>query len=336
MARKKLGRQSVRFENPPVIIGSSSIVGKKENDGPLGKYFDMFLNDDMWGEKTFEKAEKRFFSEAIKLAIKKTGLKEEQIDCLIGGDLLNQIITAGFAARDFAIPFLGLYGACSTMAESLVLGSCLIDGGFADYVVCATSSHFSTAERQFRFPLELGNQRTPTSQWTVTGAGASILAANGTGPVITGATFGKIVDMGIKDVNNMGAAMAPAALDTIVTHFNDNNLTPDYYDLIITGDLGKLGREILMEKAFEMGLDLSNRYTDCGCEIYSPEQDTHQGGSGCGCSAVVLNGYLIKKLTDKTYNRILFAATGAMMSTTSSMQGESIPSIVYALSLESR
>ncbi|WP_427339042.1 stage V sporulation protein AD [Caloranaerobacter sp. DY30410] len=334
MAVKKIGKQTVRFENPPSIISTYSIVGPKEGDGPLKEYFDLILQDDLCGQKTWEKCESKILEDAIKMAIKNAQLSETEIEYVLAGDLLNQIISSSFAVRNLGIPYFGLYGACSTMAESLSLGSMLVDGGYADYLVCATSSHFCTAERQFRFPLELGNQRPPTSQWTVTGTGAAVLSSNGLGPYITHVTTGKIIDAGIKDVNNMGAAMAPAAADTIIQHFNDTGYRIDDYDLIITGDLGIIGKEIAEEFITKAGYDISGVFTDCGIEIFDHErQDTHAGGSGCGCSAAVFCGYIYKLLKDRTLNRVLLVSTGALHSTTSSQQGESIPGIAHAVTI---
>ena len=244
MAIKKIGKQTVKLQNPPSIIGTATIVGPKEGEGPLKDYFDIVLEDDMWGQESFEKAEAKIQEEAIKLAISNANLSTSDIDYLFSGDLLNQITSSSYTARQLEIPYFGLYGACSTMTESLSLGAMAIDGGFANYVVCATSSHFSSAERQFRFPLEYGAQRPLTSQWTVTGAGATVLSATGNGPYITYITTGKIKDYGITDANNMGSAMAPAAIDTITQHFQDTGYSPDDYDLIITGDLAAVGKKI--------------------------------------------------------------------------------------------
>lgn len=327
-------RQSIYFYNKPVISGSYSIVGPKEGQGPFGKYFDFVMENDLFGEKTYEKAERKMIEHVIKGAIKKSKVGADNINLILSGDLLNQIISSSYAARQFSIPYLGLFGACSTMAETLAVGAMLIDGGFFNNVVCSTASHFSTAERQFRFPLELGNQRVPTSQWTVTGAGACVLSKEGNGPRITMATFGKVVDYNIRDVNNMGAAMAPAAADTILTHFKDTKRTPDYYDLIVTGDLGKLGSEILLDLLEEKGLKLGTNYMDCGHVYFSRKQDTMCGGSGCGCSASILNSFIIGKLNKKEINRVLFLPTGALMSTTASQQGDSIPGICHAVVIE--
>ncbi len=330
-----MGKQTVKFQNPPSILATASIVGKKEGEGPLKHYYDQIIEDGFWGEKTWEKAETKLLRETIMTAVTKADLSIKDIQYILSGDLLNQCIASSYGIRDMGVPFFGLYGACSTMAESLSLASILIDGGFADYVVAATSSHFCSAERQFRFPLEYGGQRPPTSQWTVTGSGAVVLSSKGNGPYITHITTGKIVDLGIKDANNMGAAMAPAAVDTIFTHFEDTGFDPDYYDLIITGDLAYYGKEIAQDMLQRKGCDISKIFTDCGIEIFDKEkQDTHAGGSGCGCSAVVLAGYLYHELTKGNLNKILFVATGALMSPTSSQQGESIPGIAHAVTIQ--
>lgn len=333
MAQKKMGSQTVKFVNPPSIISSGTIVGPKEGQGPLKDYFDVILTDDTYGEKSWEKAECKMFQDSVNLALKKASLNINDIDYLIGGDLLNQIITSSFAARQFNVPTFGLYGACSTMAEGLSIGSMLIDGGFADNVIVTTSSHFSTAERQYRFPLEQGVQRPFTAQWTVTGSGSSLLSSTGSGPYITHVTTGKVVDLGMKDANNMGAAMAPAAADTIITHFNDTGFTINDYDLIITGDMARVGKSILMELLNKDGLNIEDKYKDCGIEIYDESQDVHSGGSGAGCSAVVLNGWLLNQIKNGTFNRVLFIATGALLSPTSTQQGESIPGIAHAVTI---
>lgn len=335
MAIKKIGKQTVKFQNPPSIISTYTIVGPKEGEGPLNKYYDMILEDDKWGQESFEKSEEKIQEETIKAALSKGNLTNQDIDYLLAGDLLNQIITSAYAARQLSIPYYGLYGACSTMIESLSLGAMLVDGGFADKVVCATSSHFSSAERQFRFPLEYGSQRKFSAQWTVTGSGASILSSEGNGPYITYATTGKIIDFGIKDPNNMGSAMAPAAIDTLITHFQDTGYSPTDYDLILTGDLGRVGKSIVLDLMKKEGYDLSNIYTDCGVEIFDGEnQDTHAGGSGCACAAVVLNGYIYKEMIKGNFNRILIMATGALHSTVINQQGESIPGIAHAVTID--
>jgi stage V sporulation protein AD len=335
MAEKRLGKQTLRLSSPPSMISNASIVGPKEGQGPLAQYFDCVLKDDYYGEDSWEKAESKMLKEAVKDAIKGSGRSNANINFMFAGDLLNQIVSSSFAARDLKIPFIGLYGACSTMAESLCMGSLLIDGGFADAVVCATSSHFSSAERQYRFPLEQGVQRPPYAQWTVTGAGAAVLAESGNGPYITHVTIGKVLDFGVKDANNMGAAMAPAAVDTITTHLNETGRSPLYYDLIITGDLGNIGKAILLDIMQKEGFDIQKVYNDCGSIIFDGErQDTHAGGSGCGCAAVVLNGYIAKEMKRGSINKVLLIATGALLSPTTTWQGESIPSIAHAVAIE--
>lgn len=332
---KRVGKQTVQIESKPRIISTTSIVGPKEGKGPLKDFFDIILEDDTNGKESFEKAESSMLYDAITETIVKSGLNEDSINFLLAGDLLNQLASANFAARDMNIPFIGLYGACSTMAESLGVGAMLMDGGFADYVIAATSSHFSAAERQFRFPLEYGNQRSETAQWTVTGAGAMLLGKKGDFPYVSYVTTGKVKDYGIKDANNMGAAMAPAAVDTISAHLKDLNRDPTYYDLIATGDLGKIGRDITQNLLKEYGFKLNNNYIDCGEEIFfNEDQKTNSGGSGCGCSAVVSCGYIYKKMLEGKFKRILLVSTGALLSTTSSLQGESIPGIAHAVSIE--
>lgn len=335
MALKRIGVQTVKLAQPPSIISTASIVGPKEGEGPLKEYFDIILEDDIWGEESFEKTESKFQQEAIKLAISNANLSPNNIEYLLSGDLLNQIITSSYTARQLGIPFFGLYGACSTMTQSLSLGAMLIDGGFADKVVCATSSHFSSAERQFRFPLEYSSQRNFSSQWTVTGSGATVLSSTGEAPYITYVTTGKIIDLGITDTTNMGAAMAPAAIDTISQHFKDTGYSPNDYDLIITGDLGLVGKKILLELMKKEGYDLSKMYSDCGIKIFNCEdQDTHAGGSGCGCAAAVFNGYVYKEMMKGNLNRVLLVATGALHSSISTLQGESIPGIAHAVTID--
>ncbi|NFN18194.1 stage V sporulation protein AD [Clostridium botulinum] len=332
---KKIGSQTVRLENPPKIISAYSIVGPKEGDGPLKEYFDQILNDDTCGKDSFEKAESEMMFTAITQALSRANLQESDIDYLFAGDLLNQIISSSFAAREFNIPFLGLYGACSTMTESLSLASIIMDGGCAEHVVAATSSHFSSAERQFRFPLEYGCQRCATCQWTVTGSGAVILGHEGNFPEITYVTTGKVKDYGQKDPNNMGAAMAPAAVDTLVSHFKDTGRKPEFYDVIATGDLGSVGKELADKLIQEYGFDIRSNHMDCGEAIFNNEQQkTAAGGSGCGCSAVVFAGELYKKLMRKEIKNVLLVSTGALMSPTSSLQGESIPGIAHAVAIE--
>lgn len=332
---KKLGLQTIKFDTPPTITSTACIVGPKESDGPLASYFDKCLEDEFWGEETWEKAESKIIKETTSMAISKSTISAQNIDFCFAGDLLNQCISSSFGLRESNIPFFGVFGACSTFVESMSLGSVFIDGGAAQNVLCATSSHFCSAEKQFRFPLELGNQRPPTSQWTVTGSGAVILSKNGNGPFLTHITPGKIVDLGIKDANNMGAAMAPAAVDTMLTHFKDTGRNPSYYDLILTGDLGHIGKEILVDMMKTHGYNVKSNYNDCGVLIFDKEsQDTHSGGSGCGCCATVFSGYVFKQLQEKKIKRILLIATGALTNATSSQQGESIPGIAHAISIE--
>ena len=335
---KKIGMQTIIMENLPYILETSSIVGPKEAAGPLAKYFDKCLEDEFWGEKTWEKAESKIIKETVNALIAKSGIASSEIDYCFAGDLLNQCISSSFGLRETNLPFFGIFGACSTFVEGLCLGSVFVDSGAAQNVLCATSSHFCSAEKQFRFPLELGNQRPQSAQWTVTGSGAAILSNSNHGkecPRITYVTPGKIVDMGVKDTNNMGAAMAPAALDTLVTHFKDTGRKPSYYDAIITGDLGHVGKEILTELAETKGYNIKNNYDDCGVLIFDKEnQDTHSGGSGCACIASVFSGYFYQMLKEKKINKVLLIATGALMNSTSSGQGESIPGIAHAVAIE--
>lgn len=296
---QKLGKQTIKFDNPPTILDCASIVGPKEAQGPLAEYFDQTLEDEFWGEKTWEKAESKIIKETVNTVISKSGVPSEQIDLMIAGDLLNQCISSSFGLREANIPFLGVFGACSTFVESMCIGSICVES-FAKNVLCATSSHFCSAEKQFRFPLELGNQRTPTAQWTVTGSGAAIITQSGMGPYITHITPGKIIDMGIKDANNMGAAMAPAFCETLITHFLDTGRSPNYYDAIISGDLGHVGKEIAIDIAKARGYNIKPNYNDCGVLIFDKEkQDTHSGGSGCGCCGSVFSGYFFKQLKGK-------------------------------------
>ena len=329
-----MGNQTIYFRNSPKIVSTSTIAGPKECEGIIGRYVETALADDMYGESTYEKAECKMLSHVIDGAMSNAGIDRDQVDMIVSGDLLNQIISASFAARDFSVPFLGVYGACSTMAESLAVAAAFVDGGYCRRVVAATGSHFASAERQYRYPLELGCTRPPQAQWTVTGAGGALVAAEGNGIRITAATLGKVVDFGITDVNNMGAAMAPAAADTILTHFRNTGDSPEDYDLIVTGDLGALGSRILKDLTWEKGLDVAANHVDCGEIIYNVIEDEFQGGSGAGCSAVVLNSYLHAKLMAGAFHKILFAATGALLSTVTSGQGESIPCIAHAVVLE--
>lgn len=333
---KRLGRQTVKLDSKPRIISTMSIVGPKEGEGPLKDYFDVILKDDLNGKESFEKAESSILYDAVMGSINKAGLKQDDINYLLAGDLLNQISSSNFAARSTNIPFIGLYGACSTMTESLSIASILMDGGFANYTVAATSSHFSSSERQFRTPLEYGSQRPPTAQWTVTGAGAMLLGKEGNFPCVTYITTGVVKDYGIKDVNNMGAAMSPAAANTIYQHFKDTGKSEKDYDLIATGDLGKVGKDLTTKLLKEYGYDIQNIYLDCGDEIFDDEkQKTNSGGSGCGCSAVVDCGYIYKNMISGKFKKVLLVSTGALLSTSSSLQGETIPGIAHAVSVES-
>lgn len=333
-AAKKLGKQTLGFANPPMIVGAASVTGPKEGQGPLGQHFDIVLPDTLNGEQTWEKAERKMLKDSITMAIEKAKLTKQDIDFIMAGDLLNQLISANFTAREFSIPFIGLYGACSTMFEGIALGSMMIDGGFAGYVVAAASSHYDTAERQYRFPTELGVQRPLSAQWTVTGAGAVVLGNTGQGPAVTHVTIGKVIDLGVKDVNDMGSAMAPAAADTMIQHFKDTGRNPSDYDLIVTGDLACIGRALAEQLVGQAGYDISANFTDCGILIFDPAQDTHAGGSGCGCSAVVLTGHLLKEVMAGKFRRILGIGTGALLSTTSILQGESIPGIAHAIVID--
>ena len=332
MQTKRLGRQSVRLKCPPSVVSFACVGGKMEGQGPLATSFDELYPDSFFGAKTWEQGESAMQRMALQRALEKGGLQPEDLDYILAGDLLNQCIGTSFGLRDFRIPFYGLYGACSTMGESISLAALLIDGGFARMAGAMTSSHYCTAERQYRMPVPYGSQRPPTAQWTATAAGCCILGTQGDGPYVTHITCGRIVDKGITDANNMGAAMAPAAYDTLSAHFRETNTTPADYDLILTGDLGQLGHEIVTEFFLQDGIDMRHNYQDCGLLLYDrKKQDMHAGGSGCGCAASVLNGYLLRGMRQKKWNRILFAPTGALLSPTSTFQGESIPSICHAV-----
>lgn len=332
MKNKRIGSRTVKLENSPTIISAASVVGPKEGEGPLKEYFDLILSDDLYGEKSWELAESKMVETAMRKAVQNIGKNLDDVNYMLGGDLINQLLPASFAARELGVPFFGIYGACSTMAEGMCLSSMLIDGGFADLILSGTSSHYCTAERQFRYPLELGNQKPMTAQWTVTGAGSVLIAPNGDGPKVKYVTVGKVIDKGINDGNNMGAAMAPAAIDTIYAYFNDTKDDPNSFDLIVTGDLGKLGKQITEDLLKEKGIDISNVYTDCGIEIFDLEkQDVHCGGSGCGCSATVFAGYIYKKLLSKELNKVMLVSTGALLSPTSTLQKQTIPCVAHAL-----
>lgn len=332
---KKIGRNTYTLDKPIYVIGRANKTSQKEADGPLGKYFDDVANDDTLGEETFEKAERRLMEETVFHAISNANKKEEEIDLFIGGDLLNQLVTTNYTARSYNIPFLGVYGACSTMSESLIIASLILDGGGVNNIVCATGSHFSASERQFRNPLELGCQRQTYSQWTVTGMGAVVLSnVQRSRAKITQVSVGNVTDFGVVDIANMGAAMAPAAMNTLVGFFKQTNTGPEDYDLIVSGDLGKLGSDILKDLMAGKGYPLGQNYMDCGHSIYNNEQKTFQGGSGAGCSASVLTSYILEKVESGEFSKVIFMATGALMSTTTNQQGDSIPSIAQLVVFE--
>ena len=334
MNDKRLGRQTVALAHPPSVLSFSNIGGKFEGQGPLADFFDEINNDSFFGEKTWEKAESAMQKKVLQRALDRVGLGPRDLDYIFAGDLLNQCIGSSFGLREFGVPFYGLYGACSTMGESLSLAAMAIDGGFARRCAAMTSSHFCTAERQYRMPVPYGSQRPPTAQWTATAAGCTILAEEGSGPYVTHITCGKIVDKGITDANNMGAAMAPAAYDALSAFFRDTGTTPADFDLVITGDLGELGHAILRDFFARDGIQTGENFQDCGLLLYDrQQQDMHAGASGCGCSASVLNGYLLRGMREGRWKTILFAPTGALLSPTSSFQGESVPGICHVVRL---
>jgi len=331
---KRVGKSTIILENKPSIVGYGSVVGIHEKEGPIGNEFDAFDKDCRFGEKSFEKAESRLQKIAVETALKKANKSEKDVELIFAGDLLNQCIGSSFGLRNMNIPFVGIYGACSTMTLGLSLASILVDGGGVSCATAVTSSHFCSAERQYRFPLEYGSFRTQTAQRTVTGAGASIIEKAENKPYISAVTFGKICDLGVKDQNNMGAAMAPSAADTLKTYFSDTNTTPNDYDIIFTGDLGYVGTKLLYEILSLEGIDISCRHNDCGLLIYDrKKQDVHAGGSGCGCSASVLNSYIMHRFESGEFKNILFMSTGALLSPTSTMQGESIPGVSHLVNI---
>ena len=350
MARRK---QTLTFTNKPYVLSAYSLGGEKEGQGPMSDWFDDCLRDDTYDEPTWEKSESKMLKTAMMEAARRAGRSKEEIGAMLSGDLLNQLMSSSFMARDMHVPFLGMYGACSTMTESLMLGSVLVDGRYSDNVIIGASSHYCTAERQFRMPLEHGNQRPPSAQWTATAAGAMLLAQKGekeasevdkTGNIRTlhpvrveSGTIGKVIDAGIKDANQMGSAMAPAAVDTILNHMVETGRNLEYYDVVLTGDLGFIGKDITKDLLADAGMDktsLERIYDDCGAMMYEPQQDVHSGGSGCGCSASLFAGYVFKKMRRGEINRALIISTGALLSTISPFQGESIPGIAHAISLE--
>ncbi len=335
---QRVGRASIQLEEGVYIVNSASIVGTKEGQGPLGHLFDRVGSDDLFDCNTWEEAESTLQKEAVYMALKKAGKEPEEIQFLFAGDLLGQSIATSFGLKQFEIPLLGVYGACSTCGESMLLGSMAVSGGFADHVVCVTSSHFASAEKEFRFPLEYGNQRPLSATWTVTGSGAFVLSgkhSKGDRAKVTGMTVGIVTDFGLKDSMNMGACMAPAAASTIARHFQDFNRKPMDYDRIITGDLGTVGQTVLLDLLREKGYDISDVHMDCGIEIYDAQkQDTHAGGSGCGCSAVTLSAYILKQIEEKYWKKVLFVPTGALLSKTSYNEGQSVPGVAHALVIE--
>lgn len=334
MLEKHRGKHSFYLPDPPVITHWASVAGKKESEGPLQKYYDITKYDSHFNQKTWEQAEKNMQKLALNKLAEKAGIKMHDFQIVFSGDLLNQCIGSSFTLRNIGVSHIGLYGACSTMAESLIMASMAISGGYFENAVAMTSSHFASSERQYRFPLGYGGQRTPTSQWTVTGSGAALVCKNGNGPRITSCTIGTVTDLGIKDANNMGASMAPAALDTLRSHFDDMKCGPEDYDLIVTGDLGQLGKDALLTLCNREGISIGGKLTDCGTLVFDIlKQDVHSGGSGCGCSAITLCGYLLDKLKRGKYNKILFCGTGALLSPVSTQQGLPIPGICHAVSI---
>lgn len=324
---------TVFFKSNILIENTATIVGPKEAEGPMGVWFDKSFEDDTLGQKTFEKAEIAMHTSVIKYLLNKTKLHEQDIDICLCGDLLDEIISSNFTMRSFDIPFMGVFNACATFSESLILAAFMLESGHVDRVICSVSSHFSTAERQFRFPLELGNQRTPLSQVTTTGAGATLLNRRFGRIAIDCATVGRVVDYGVKDANDMGAAMAPAARETLLAHFEATGRRPDYYDLILTGDLGKAGSDILRKLMDEKGIPMGNHYNDCGAMMFEGEQEKiGQGGSGPACSATIFNGYVYKRMMSGELKKVLFVPTGALLSKISGLQGETIPGIAHAVS----
>lgn len=333
--KEVVGKQSIAFSHPPYILAAGSIVGKKEGEGPLGEFFDMICEDDKFGSDTWEEAESALQKEAAALAMGKAGVKPEEVRYLFAGDLLGQTIATSFGLMDYEIPLFGVYGACSTAGESLSLASMSVAAGYADTVMAVTSSHFGSAEKQFRFPLEYSNQRPASSTWTVTGSGAFVVGTRKTNAKITGITTGKIVDYGVRDSMNMGAAMAPAACDLIYRHLKDFNRKPSDYDKIITGDLGYVGRDILLDLLKKKGVDIAEQYTDCGIEIFDKDsQGTDAGGSGCGCSAVTLAAHFLPQVEKGILQRILFVPTGALLSTVSFNEGQNVPGIAHGVVIE--
>lgn len=334
---RRIGRNTMGFEEMPSIIGYASVAGRLESEGPLGKGFDKIIYDSYDGMDTYEQAESQLQSEAVTMAISKAKITSDEIDYIFAGDLLNQCISSSYGLLGFGIPYLGQYGACSTMVQGLIMSSVFVESGAARAAVCVTSSHFCSAERQYRFPLEYGGVRTPTSQWTVTGAGSCVVRNDKKGPCIARATVGKITDLGVKDANNMGAAMAPAAARTFKNYFDDTNTKPSDYEMIVTGDLGEVGSKSLYDLLDIEGINIRQQHNDCGLMIFDRnKQDVHAGGSGCGCAGSVLCSEILNKFNSGRLSNILFMATGALMSPTSSGQGASIPSVAHLVNIKTR
>ena len=361
---RRIGKRTFAFPSKPEITGAAAVAGVKEGQGPQAEWFDLILQDDYYGEKTFEKAESKMIRSAFNMALENAGLQKQSLELMLSGDLLNQLMASSYMARDMGVPYLGMYGACSTMTQSMLVGAAMVDGGYARNAAAGASSHFATAERQFRMPLEHGNQRTPQAQWTATAAGAVVIKSSGCAYIsdshfhdkssagndnvqektgtefsshricITHGTVGRVIDPGITDTNAMGSAMAPAAFDTIRAHLDDLGRSPQDYDLIMTGDLGKVGRAIMLDLSKDKLKGLDSVYEDCGAIMYGPEQDAHAGGSGCGCSASIIAGRVIKEMRAGRYRRVMLISTGALISTISKQQGETVPGIAHAVTLE--
>lgn len=337
MEKQTIGQQSIAFLEPPRILCGASVVGKKEGEGPLGKYFDGVCQDPRMGTDSWEQAESTLQKEAARLAIHKAGLTNQEIRMIFAGDLLAQSIASSYGIMDLEIPVYGLYGACSTMGEALSLAAMTVAAGYGEYVLALTSSHFGSAEKEFRFPLEYGSQRPLSATWTVTGSGACILGRTGSHAAVTGVTTGKIIDYGLKDSMNMGACMAPAACDTIYRNLQDFGRKPGDYDKIITGDLGMVGQKILFDLLEEKGYDIRSQHMDCGMEIFDAKtQDTHSGGSGCGCAATVFAAYILPRIESGEWKRVLFVPTGALLSKVSFNEGQTVPGIAQGVVVEYR
>lgn len=334
MTLKRLGQFTVQLSRPPRIVGAFTLMGPREGEGPLGKYFDAIVDDYMWGEYQAEKAERKYLEHAARRALGRAGLTEDDVDYFIAGDLMNQIVSSTFSARSLGIPHIGIFAACATSTQGLGLGAMLVDGGFARHVLVATASHYQSVERQYRYPVELNVQHKATNQWTATGGAAAVIAAEGDGPRITRVTFGRVMDWGVKDVNHMGAAMAPAAMDTLLRHFQDTNTTPADYDLILTGDLAQHGVKLFRKLVDRVGVTLGGKHMDAGASMYSPKQPSGAGASGAVCSAAAIFGYVLKEMERGRYRRVLALATGCLHNALTSQQGDSCPGVSHAVVLE--